>query len=359
MGVVNPGGVGSHDLSPSLSQFQVREMTWLELLDLSHKGAWGDIEKPKHDMAFLLIVPDKTVKGERVFSLVAVWLHPHQAHHSSLGEAVWKLALLIDTGTDWAYTFMQLNEDALHIPLSSEGHIRAMINGVPSRSTCGCLGQLEVCRLLQCGNQVLCPKGLNWGLEPIQFSLPEPPVWDMDTLGKPACKPWLLKVDLSSVKLRDQMPIASAPHRASTPPSPLHSAMECPSETATSTSMAAKLQELLSQAMLDTSGSVPGNTTLRRSASVALDSPPSIGVEDPLSIARADSAMPKLMAPSSQVSQQAAMPNDTLNTMPISHSPSLHPVSKTLTVASIPCAAWSEAFPRADPGALSKEVLRL
>ena len=34
----------SHDLCPSSSQFQVREMTKLELLALSHAGAWGYIE---------------------------------------------------------------------------------------------------------------------------------------------------------------------------------------------------------------------------------------------------------------------------------------------------------------------------
>ena len=141
-------------------------------LALSHTGAWRNIEKPKHDMAFLLIAPDKTVKGERVFSLVAVWVRPHQAHLSSLDEAVQKHTLLINTGNNWAYTFMQLNEDALHIPLSSKGHISTMIDGMPSRSACG---QLEVNKLLQCGSQVVYPKVLNGGLEPIQFSLPEPP----------------------------------------------------------------------------------------------------------------------------------------------------------------------------------------
>ena len=49
-----------------------------ELYSLSQAGAWGNGEKPKHDMAFLLIVPDKTIEGERVFSLVAVWAHQHQ-----------------------------------------------------------------------------------------------------------------------------------------------------------------------------------------------------------------------------------------------------------------------------------------
>ena len=56
----------SHNLCP-LSEFQVREIMLSELYVLSQAGAWGNVEKPKHDMAFLLIVPDKTIKRERVF----------------------------------------------------------------------------------------------------------------------------------------------------------------------------------------------------------------------------------------------------------------------------------------------------
>ena len=65
------------------------------------------------------------------------------------------------------------------------------------------------------------------------------------------------------------------------------------------------------------------------------------------------------MATSLQVLQWAAMPDDPLNTVPISHSPSPPPASKTLTVASIPSTPQSEAHLRADPGALLEEVLRL
>ena len=40
-------------------------------------------------------------------------------------------------------------------------------------STCGCLSQLEVCKLLQCGDHVVCPGGLNGGLEPMWLTFPE------------------------------------------------------------------------------------------------------------------------------------------------------------------------------------------
>ena len=82
-----------------------------------------------------------------------------------------------------------------------------------------------------------------------------------------------------------------------------------------------------------------------------------MGVEDPLSPEGPDSAMPKPLATSSQVSQHMAMSEDIPTTVPISHSPSPPPASKTLTVASVPSTPWSGPHPRADPGALSEEVL--
>ena len=91
-----------------------------------------------------------------MFGLVAAWTHLHQVCHHSLGEVACKLALLINIGIDWAYAFAQLNEGTLHTPLSSEGHISAVINGMQSMNACGCLSQLEVHKLLQCGYQVVC-----------------------------------------------------------------------------------------------------------------------------------------------------------------------------------------------------------
>ena len=127
-----------------------------------------------------------------------VWANPYQAWLSSLDEALKKLTLLINLGDNWAYTFVQLNEDdQQHVPLSNEGHLSTMVDEAPCRNMCGCLHQLEVCKLLQCGDQVVYPKGLNGGLEPVQTSLSGSLIWGMDMLGKPTCKPSFLLVDLS------------------------------------------------------------------------------------------------------------------------------------------------------------------
>ena len=93
-------------ISSPLSEFQVREITNKRTICPSQAGAWGDVEKPKHDMGFLIIVPDKTVEGEKVFGLVAVWTHTYQACHHSLGDMVHKPALLINIGSDWVYAFL-------------------------------------------------------------------------------------------------------------------------------------------------------------------------------------------------------------------------------------------------------------
>ena len=221
---------------------------------------------------------------------------------------------------------MWLNKGALHVCLSNKGHVSTMMDGALSRNACGCLCQLQVHKLLQCGGHVVCPKGLNGGLEPVLLSVLQPPVWDMNTLSRPVCKSLLLQVDLPWAMPSDKMPLVPGPHKASTPPSSPHSATECPSEMANCTSMATELQELLSQTVLDTSAPASWDSTLRRPTSVAQGAPSNIRAEDPLRLDRPVLAMLKLMATSQQVSPQAVMPNDAV---PISLSPSPTLVSET------------------------------
>ena len=92
------GVLGGHDICPSLTQFQVAQVTWPELSVLSCAGAWGDTKKSWGNMAFLLIATKKTIKGERAFGLAMVWAHPYQAHLSSLDEVAKNLTLLISLG---------------------------------------------------------------------------------------------------------------------------------------------------------------------------------------------------------------------------------------------------------------------
>ena len=106
---------GHMTFAPS-SQFYVTAISQSCQSAISQAKAWGYPKKPKLGMAYLLIVPAQVVEEERIFGLVAVWVHPCQTLLSSLEEAVKKLTLLINTGDDWPYTFVQLCEDSQHVP---------------------------------------------------------------------------------------------------------------------------------------------------------------------------------------------------------------------------------------------------
>ena len=90
---------------------------------------------------------------------------------------------------------------------------------------------------------------------------------------------------------------------------------------------------------------------------MALCAPHPTRVEDLLRLEGADLVMPELMATSSQVLQYAAMPDDFPTSVLTSHSPSMPPVVKSLTVASVASTPPSETHSRVGLGTLSKEVL--
>ena len=104
---------------------------------------------------------------------MVVWVHPSQTLLPSLEEVARKLTLLINTKENWPYAFVWVCKDSQHIPISDAGHDSVMVGGAPSRSACGHLSQLEVCQHLQWGGEVVYPKGLNGGLEPLWVSLPK------------------------------------------------------------------------------------------------------------------------------------------------------------------------------------------
>ena len=178
----------------------------------------------------------------------------------------------------------------------------------------------------------------------------------MNTLGRPASESSPLQVDLPQAMPCDKTPLLPGPHKASAPPSSLHLAVESPSEMANHTSMAAELQELLSQMVLDTSGPASGDSTLRRLRSVTWVVPSTIGVDIPLWLDRPISAMPKLVATSQQVLPPAARPDKTI---PISHSTSPSLASETPKVTSVPAIPQPETCPGMDLSSLSDKVLQL
>ena len=87
-----------------------------------------------------------------------------------------------------------------HAPLSSEGHIGIMTDGIPSMNACGHLDQLQVQKLLQFGGWVVCPKGLIGSHKALLFNFEELPVWNMATVDEPTRDLSLIEVDMNSME---------------------------------------------------------------------------------------------------------------------------------------------------------------
>ena len=247
------------------------------------------------------------IEGEAAFGLAMVWAYPYQACLSSLDEVAKKLSLLINSGDDWAYAFVQLNEDTQHVPLHIEGHLSTMIEEVPSRNVCGHLHQLEVHWLLQHEDWVVYPEGLNGGLEPVLISLWGALVKGMNMLGD-------LPTNLHSYQWTSPRSHWETLHPWSWLPAeylhqpPLHLTMECHPKADSHISMTSEVWELLSHTILDTSSQALGGSTPKRPTSLAL------GISSPT---RAEDSS-KPVATSSQASLWAAMPD---NTKPIIQPP--------------------------------------
>ena len=177
--------LGSLEFCPMITQLQVHTIMQTQLTALSQAGAWGEVEKPQWDMAFLMIVPSNKAGSDQVFCLAAMWVHPHQGCLSTLVEAAWKLMLLVDNGPDCPYTFIHMNDTILHMPLYNKGHISTMTDGIHSTYACGRLHQLQVWKLLQHGDSVVFPEGLNGEPKALQFSFQELPLWNAATVDGP------------------------------------------------------------------------------------------------------------------------------------------------------------------------------
>ena len=171
-------------------------------------------------MAFLLIVLCIVIGCERVLKLTAVWAHPYQAHFPTLPEVAHKLVLLADISKDWPYAFVWLNDAVAHAPLSDEEHVSIMMDGMPSSDACSWLHKLQVCKLLQHREKVVCLEGLNGDLEALQFTVPELPLWDAATPSKPFRETQFLEVDLAHGQPEGMTTAIQAPI---TTPVPTHS----------------------------------------------------------------------------------------------------------------------------------------
>ena len=67
---------------------------------------WDDIEKFHSDMAFLLILPEESIAGERTFGLAGGVGTPLSSLHPYFDSGMRKLTLLTSSGTNRSYAFV-------------------------------------------------------------------------------------------------------------------------------------------------------------------------------------------------------------------------------------------------------------
>ena len=183
-----------HNICPILEQFHIVQVTQPELSSLTHILVWGDPKRFHSNVAFLLILAEECMAGERVYGFTMVWVPPYQARVSTIDDAVRKLTLLASAGPNWPYAFVWFNGDACHLPLLKEGHFSTMVEGMPSNIPCGRIWQLEVHQLLHSEAWVVYPKGLNGCLVSVITTLPESLSHSTTMLDD---EPTFLQVDIS------------------------------------------------------------------------------------------------------------------------------------------------------------------
>ena len=121
----------------------------------------GERQKVHHNIAFLLVLAEEEVTGDRKYGLSTIWVNPCQARILSMEEAVGKLTTWVSSGPNWPYALVWLHEGTYHVPLPKEGHLSILSQRGVEATPCGQISQLEVSKLLISGPQVAYPVGLN------------------------------------------------------------------------------------------------------------------------------------------------------------------------------------------------------
>ena len=132
---------GSLSICPLLDHMDLPYHMAGELLSISCLKVWGDTQKPRDGMAYLLVrVEDASeVKG---YGIALVWISPHQAWASTMEEALEILSTCISSGPDWPYILTQLYEGTNHVPLPKDKHLGILPQG-KAESLCGWISQLS------------------------------------------------------------------------------------------------------------------------------------------------------------------------------------------------------------------------
>ena len=109
------------NICPLLQQFQIPSLSQVELSSLNSLRVWGKRQQFHHNIAFLLVLANEEATGDRQYGLLTIWVNPSQARVPSIEEVVGKLTTWASSGPNWPYTLMWLHKGTHHAPLHQGG----------------------------------------------------------------------------------------------------------------------------------------------------------------------------------------------------------------------------------------------
>ena len=163
---------GNLNICPHLYWLELPCHSQAELFFISSLKVWGSVQKPHHNIAYLLVWVRITMK-DRQYGISLVWMNPNQVRAATTEEAVKRLTACTSSGTNWPYSLVQLYKGPHHAPLPKDKHLGILPWGKVEETPCGEICQLQVCQLFTTGPQVIYPISLNGHDEPIITTLPK------------------------------------------------------------------------------------------------------------------------------------------------------------------------------------------
>ena len=76
---------GNLNICPQLHWLQLPCHTQAELSSLSSFKVWGEVQKPHHDIAYLLVWVENAM-GDRHYGISIVWANPNQVRAAFMEE---------------------------------------------------------------------------------------------------------------------------------------------------------------------------------------------------------------------------------------------------------------------------------
>ena len=181
-------------------------------------------------------------------------------------EVVKKLATCTSNSSDWPYVLAQLYEGSDHAPLPNGKHLGILSQGEAEETSSRQISQLNICQLLSTSPQVIYPSGLNGHGKPVITTLPEPLSSSKSIITN---KHSYLQIDISFKRELDTKTLLLG--KASV----ILKTVSPKSSPEPKCSLAAEVDNFLTQVMADTSSCESKQSSLEKTAIVTANmSPP-------------------------------------------------------------------------------------